>query len=338
MDKPIVSIVIVNYNGARIIEECLHSLYKQTLSQIEIIVVDNNSSDNSIEILNKHADKIKLIKSSNNNGFAKGNNIGILEASGEFIALLNNDAIANSDWLEKMLEAINTRRDLGSCGCKIISYYERETMDSAGLLISVEGLSRGRGRGKAIDEYNQYEEILIPSGCAAMFRKSALDEVGLFDEDFFCYCEDTDLGLRLQLYGWKSVYVPDAIVYHKYSQTSGKYSLFKALLVERNHYWFLIKNYPTILIILNPIFTLRRFIYQFVSILSKKGATSEFASSIPKIELIKTLLNAHFQFWAKLPYMLKKRAKIQREKKITTKAFFDWLKNYNITLAEIFKD
>jgi len=337
MDKPLVSVIIVNYNGARIIEECLYSLYNQTVSQIEIIVLDNNSNDESIQILEKHTDKIKLIKSNSNVGFACGNNIGLSEAKGEFIALLNNDAIANPDWLEKMLQAIQKSRTIGSCGCKIISYYDRERMDSAGLLVSIDGLSRGRGRDKPVDEYNQYEEILIPSGCAALYRREAIDEVGFFDEDFFCYCEDTDLGMRLQLYGWKSVYVPEAIVYHKYSQTSGKYSLFKAQMVERNHYWFVLKNYPLSLVILNPLFTVRRYAYQLLSTVRNKGATSELVNSASKYDLIKTLLIAHFQFWVKFPRMLKKRYKVQRNRRVGTKDFIQWLKKYNISLDELFR-
>lgn len=333
----LVSVVIVNYNGEEYIEECLYSLYNQTYSNIEIIVLDNNSSDNSVAVLKKHEENIKLILCEENVGFAKGNNIAIKESSGEFIALLNNDAIADKEWIEKMVDAMNNNPLIGSCACKIISYYDNKVMDSAGLLISWDGMSRGRGREESIDNFNNKEYTLIPSGCAALYRKSALSEVGLFDESFFCYCEDTDLGIRLQLQGWRCIYVPEAKVFHRYSESAGKYSLFKAYHVERNHYWVVIKNYPLILVILNPFFTIYRYIYQVLDMFLGRGASNEIKASFKLMDLLSVLYRAHRDCIKEFVPMWRKRMVIQKNKKISSMDFLQWFKSYKITYRELFK-
>lgn len=310
----LVSIIIVNFNGAEYIVDCLESLINQTYENFEVIVLDNNSADNSVELIKKYP-FVKLIESTENLGFAKGNNEAINHSKGEYIALLNNDARADSEWLEKLVNELERNTELGSCGCKIISHYDPDVMDSAGLLVNASGMSRGRGRNENVLKYNVSEPILIPSGCAAMYRRKALDEVGLFDEDFFCYCEDTDLGFRLQIAGWKCLYVGDAIVYHRYSASSGKYSLFKTYLVERNHYWFVMKNYPLYLVLLNPIYTIRLYLFQLYNMYKEKGATNELMNNSSKKELFLTLLKAHRDVWGKLFIMMKKRSDINKIKK-----------------------
>lgn len=331
----LVSIIIVNYNGAEYIEECIESIIHQTYSNWEVIILDNNSKDRSVDIIKKYP-FVQLIESAENLGFARGNNDAIKRSNGEYIALLNNDARADRDWLQRLVDQLEQNEALGSCGCKIISHYEPEVMDSAGLLVNVSGMSRGRGRNENIRKYEKTEPILIPSGCAAMYRKSALDEVGLFDEDFFCYCEDTDLGFRLQLAGWECLYVADAVVYHRYSASSGKYSLFKTYLVERNHYWFVLKNYPLSLILLNPLHTLRLYFYQAFSMLKKQGATSELMSNTSKKDMLVTLLKAHRDVWGKMGVMLKKRSNINAIKKVDNKQIKEWMKDYNISLTDLF--
>lgn len=334
----LISVIIVNYNGAKYIEECIQSVLNQSYKNIEIVVFDNNSTDQSVEIISKYEDKVKLIKSDINLGFAQGNNVAINNSNGDYIALLNNDAVAQPDWLEKMAKVMDEFEDVGSCGCRIISYYSRTKMDSAGLLITNNGMSRGRGREESIDKYAETEEILLPSGCASLYRRNALNDVGLFDEDFFCYCEDTDLGLRLQLRRWRCIYVADAIVYHRYSQTSGKYSSFKAYLVERNHFWVVIKNYPFSYLILNPIFTFVQYLYLLKSTFEKKGATAELTKAVSKKEIIITLLKAHFDAWKLMKKMFMKRRNIQKRKLITGKNFKSWLRNYGISFEKLFEE
>lgn len=334
----LVSIIIVNYNGADYIEECLESVYAQTYQPVEIIVVDNHSSDHSLRILEHHAGRIRLIKSNINLGFAAGNNKGIGISKGTYVALLNNDAIAEPVWIARMVETMQADRSLGSCGCKIVSYFDRSKMDSAGLKFSAEGMSRGEGRNQSVDLYRESNPILIPSGCASMFRKEALNQTGLFDEDFFCYCEDADLGLRLQLYGWASQYVADAVVYHRYSETAGKYSSFKAYHVERNHYWFVLKNYPLKYCLLNPLYTFNRYLFQARSLMKRNGATAEYAKSVRLHTVVVFLLKAHLDAWRNIPKILKKRRQIQRNKRVSTKTFEGWLKKYSMSLQEMFEE
>ncbi|AIQ38139.1 MULTISPECIES: glycosyltransferase family 2 protein [Paenibacillus] len=332
----LISVIIVNFNGADYIGDCLDSLINQTYNNFEIIVLDNNSTDNSIDIIREYP-SVHLIKSEKNHGFAKGNNLAIKEAKGEYIALLNNDATAKASWLEQMANALDQNEELGSCGCKIISYFDQQLLDSTGLLINVSGMSRTRGRNESVQKYDVSEHILIPSGCAALYRKKALDEVGLFDEDFFCYCEDTDLGFRLQLAGWKCLYVSEAIVYHRYSSSAGKYSLFKTYLIERNHYWFVIKNYPASLILMNPIYTLRLYLFQIYSMYKEKGATNELMNNYSKRKLALTILRAHRDVWSKFFVMMKKRSDINKLKKVDNRLIKEWFKQYHISFSDLFK-
>ncbi|WP_405175120.1 glycosyltransferase family 2 protein [Paenibacillus sp. FSL H8-0261] len=332
----LISVIIVNYNGADYIGESIESIIDQTYTNLEIIVLDNNSSDDSVQKIKQYP-SVKLIESKTNLGFAKGNNVAIREANGEYIALLNNDATAEASWLESLAKVLDHNDEYGSCGCKIISYYEQDYLDSAGLLINPSGMSRARGRNESIHDYNISEPILIPSGCAVLYRKKALDEVGLFDEDFFCYCEDTDLGFRLQISGWKCFYVSEAVVYHRYSSTAGKYSLFKTYLVERNHYWFVIKNFPLSLVLMNPMYTIRLYLYQLLNMFKQKGATNELMTNTSTKKLVLTLLKAHKDVWKMLFVMLKKRSINNKLKKVDNRQIKEWIKQYNISVADLFK-
>ncbi|WP_379135445.1 glycosyltransferase family 2 protein [Paenibacillus sp. sgz500958] len=331
----LISVIIVNYNGADYIEECIESVVAQTYTHWEIVILDNDSKDNSIELIQKYP-FVHLIKAEENHGFAKGNNLAIEKAKGEYIALLNNDATAEPDWLETMARVLDDHPDFGSCGCRILSYYEQDLLDSAGLVLHASGMSRGRGRNERSELYASPEEILIPSGCAALYRRQALEETGLFDEDFFCYCEDTDLGLRLQIAGWKCMYVSQAVVYHRYSATAGKYSMFKTYLIERNHFWVVLKNFPPSIVFMNPVYTVSLYFYQVINMFRQQSATSELMSNTPKKELAFTLLRAHRDAWKSVFVMLGKRKRIYRTKKVTNKQIKGWMKQHHISLKSLF--
>jgi GT2 family glycosyltransferase len=181
-----------------------------------------------------------------NLGFAAGNNQGIKKASGEYILTLNNDTVLGKGFFGALAAvAERSSEDTGMWAVKILSFDEQVVIDSVGgLLIYPDGLARGKGR-LEIDtgQYDQSGAAFIPSACAGLYRRAMLEEVGLFDEDFFAYCEDTDLGLRARLAGWNTVSVPGAVVYHHYSGTGGRYTPFKAYLVERNRIWVALKNF-----------------------------------------------------------------------------------------------
>jgi len=229
-----VSVIIVNWNGKRILEDCLDSLKEQTFRwDFEVIVVDNGSTDGS--------ECFATIRNKRNLGFAGGNNAGIRAARGKYIALLNNDARADKDWLKELVEAAEENPEVGMFASKILRTDGR--IDSAGCTVHPDGNGMCRGRGERHNNYNKSEDVTFPSGCAALYRKSMLDEIGLFDERFFMYNEDTDLGIRAQKAGYKCLYVPTAIVTHLYSQSSSAYSLKKLFRVERNRILIMLKSF-----------------------------------------------------------------------------------------------
>jgi len=335
---PLISVIILNYNGKDYIEECLDSVLYQTYEPLEIIVVDNASNDSSLEILKeKYSSKIKLIESNANLGFAGGNNLALEDAKGEFIALLNNDAVADRRWIEEFMSAVS-RCDgtFGMWASKILFYDDREIIDTAGHLIYPDGLNRGRGKGeKDRGQYDKEEEVFFPSGCAAIYRKEMLDIIGFFDPDFFAYGDDTDLGLKARMAGWKCIYVPKSVVYHHSSAASGKYSPLKAYLVERNRLWVLIKYFPLRYILLSPFYTILRWTLQLYGALAGKGAAGRFAEERSFLMLAGVFIKAYFDAVLGLPVMIRKRLKMAKIKRTGAKEFALWLKKFRIGAAEI---
>ncbi|MBI4683933.1 MAG: glycosyltransferase family 2 protein [Nitrospirae bacterium] len=335
---PLVSVIILNYNGRDYIEECLNSVFDQTYKSIEIIVVDNASKDGSKEILkDKYRSKIKLIENPANLGFAEGNNVGLKNASGEFIALLNNDAIANKRWLEELISGFQRcDASFGMWASKILFYDDQRMIDTAGHLIYPDGLNRGRGKGEIdIGQYDKEEEVFFPSGCAALYRKNMLDEIGFFDPDFFAYGDDTDVGLKARLSGWKCLYMPGAVVYHHSSATAGRYSPMKAYLVERNRVWILIKYFPLRYILLSPFYTGLRWILQLYGAISGTGAAGRFTGEYSLLKLAIVFLRAYIDAIKGLAKMIKKRIRMRKIKKMNSGDFSLWLKRFKIGAVEI---
>lgn len=338
MIEPLVSIIILNYNGKDYIEECLDSVFNQTYKPIEIIVVDNASEDGSKEILKeKYLSGITLIENAVNLGFAEGNNIALKKANGEFIALLNNDAVADNRWLQELISAAQ-RCDLsfGMWASKILFYDDHKVIDTAGHLMYPDGLNRGRGKGERdTGQYDKEEEIFFPSGCAALYRKKMLDEIGFFDPDFFAYGDDTDIGLKARLAGWKCLYVPTAFVYHRSSATTGRYSPIKAYLVERNRVWILVKYFPFRYILLSPFYTILRLALQLYGALTGKGAAGKFTEKYSLLKLAGVFLRAYVDAIRGLSRMIKKRLKFKKIKQAETGDFSLWLKKFRISAIDI---
>ena len=182
---------------------------------------------------------------------------------------------------------------------------------------------------------HEVEEILFPSACAALYRRAMIDEIGFFDDDFFAYAEDSDLGLRGRLAGWKAVLATQAVVYHKYSKSSGSFSSLKVYLVERNHYWVALKNFPPGLIFMLPLFTILRYLEQVRTVLHGRGAGGEFRSSESKSELVKSLLKAIFDSLRGIPRMYRKRRQVMRTRRLTMRDFAELLSRYRITFREL---
>jgi GT2 family glycosyltransferase len=335
---PRIVVVIPNWNGAVHLEECLAALRGQTLhEQMTVVVVDNASTDDSLAVLAQHADLVTVIANPKNLGFAAACNQGILhEGNSEFVALLNNDAIPEPAWLEALIGAMNGDPKIGSGTPKVLSYDERGRFDNAGHVVFADGLTRGRGRlEEDIGQYEQQEEVFGPSGCAALLRRTMLDDVGLLDEDFFAYCEDADLAFRARLRDWRCVYVPAAVVYHKFSASGESFSAFKALHVERNRLWLAVKNLPLPLLIVSPGFTLLRYVWQAYGALAGQGASGRFTAHHSRGALVGILWRAYMQAIAGLPRVLKQRRVIQSRRTVTTGQVWRWLRQYGVSARQM---
>ncbi len=336
MPSPVISVIIVNLNGERYLRECLGSLASQTLRDFEVIVVDNGSTDGSLELIRNDFPWVRVIGLVENTGFAKGNNIGFAASFSRYSVTLNNDTIADSGWLKALYEAAEANPVVGMVASKIFLGREGRELDSTGMLIYPDGMSRQRGRGE-IDsgQFDGIREVLFPSACAALYRGELLKDIGGFDEEFFCYCEDADLGLRARLAGWKAVFAPQASVRHLYSQTGGQYSGFKAYHIERNRFWVLMKDLPVSFILLFPFYTLWRYVVQFYGLLSGKGSVARFAEGGGSLNLIGVVLKAWYDAIAGLPGALKKRKRIWGSKQLSVKKYKDLLNMNLITAAEL---
>lgn len=336
MKEPPVSIVILNWNGLEHLRTCLPSVIGQNYKNIEVIVVDNGSTDGSVEYVEQNYGAVKLVCNSTNIGYAEGNNEGIKISSGKYVTVLNNDTEVDKNWIRSLAEVAEERPDVGMFACKILSYYNRNQIDCVGHLIYPDGLSRGRGRGE-IDEgqYDNAEEVAFPSGCAAFYRREMLERIGLFDGRFFIYVEDSDLGMRGRLAGWKCLYVPDAIVYHKYSATVGEYSQRKAFLVERNRIWFVVKNLPLVMVISGFFYTFLRYLLQAYDASFGSGASRKFISKEKKRTVISVLFKAYWSALVGMPEMLRKRREICEQKQVTNSEVRRWYRDYSLSVREI---
>ena len=336
-EEPLVSVIILNWNGKRYLKECLLSLKKQTYKNFEVILVDNGSTDGSVDyIKDNFGDFVKLIENKANLGFAEGNNIGIKNSSGKYILLLNNDTKADPLWVEELVKVAESDDKIGMCASKVLSFDNPKTIDNVGHLIYKDGLNRGRGRLEYDQgQYDNIEEVFLPSGCAALYRKKMLDEVGEFDKDFFAYSDDTDIGIRGRLAGWKCIYVPGAVIYHKYSGSTSPYALFKAFHAERNRLWIAIKYFPLPVLLCNPYYTVLRTSLQFYGALTGKGAAGEFRKQFSEWDLFLTLLRAYFSALKGLPKMWKKRRDSAKLQRVSRSEIYNWFKEFRIGVREL---
>jgi len=335
--SPLVSVVIVNWNGKHLLGECLDSLLAQQAGDIEIIVVDNGSQDGSREYIQAHYGSVRLVSLPDNRGFAGGNNAGIQIASGRYIALLNNDTRVDPAWLANLLrEAETGPARMGMWASKILSYDDPSVFDNVGLLLYPDGLGRGKGRlEKDQGQYDKREEALFPSGCAGLYRKEMLDEIGLFDEEFFAYADDVDIGLRARLAGWGCIYVPGAKVYHKYSSSSSAYSTFKAFLVERNRIWVLLKYYPLEMILISPFVTFARMAVHLYGALRGRGASGKFSEQQSLLRALDILVKAWYSALKALPNIIRQRRAFSRLIRISRCELYRLFCTFRISAREI---
>jgi len=246
-----VSVLIVTYNSALTITTVLESLKRQSYRDFEVILVDNASTDSTTGLVDAFKAgacfPIKTIYFEDNRGFAGGNNVAYSHAYGEYIALLNPDARAEEDWLRELTDNLDRDRSAGICTSRVLTW-DGSAVDSAGdiLLSTLRCFKRESGHSET---YKKREYVFSACAAAAIYRREMLDKIGFFDEDFFLQCEDTDLSMRAQIAGWKVLYLPDAVVYHKVGHSIGRASPTGIYFSQRNMEFLRIKYMPLLLII-----------------------------------------------------------------------------------------
>jgi GT2 family glycosyltransferase len=339
MNTPLVSIIIVNWNGAGFIEDCLKSIETQTWQNREFILVDNGSKDGSTEIMRQWTEKVPnahLLALNSNTGFCLANNLGFAKATGEWIALLNSDAVVEPDWIEELIRCGDPERRIGMVGSKILFAEPRGVIDKAGHLIYWDGQNRGRGTMEIdIGQYEQEEEILWPDACAAVYHRQVFLETGGFDETFFAFGDDADLGMRARLLGWKAWYAPKAIVHHRHSATAGAYSPLKIMLVERNRLLLAIKNFSWPLLLSNPYWSIRRFIWHAYAAKKHQGSAGQFVAAQGWMRMLLILVWAYVGVAKRLPSALRKRWKIQKTKRLSDQEVRFLLRRFQIDLRQL---
>jgi len=302
---PSVTVVIPNWNGRRFLDLCLESLRNQSLEGFQTVVVDNGSEDGSIDFVKERFPEVSVVALGENRGFAAAVNAGIEASATEYVVLLNNDTEQDRRWLEALVSAANDHPESGLFASKLVDFHDRRILDGAGDVMRLSGLPYRLGHGER--DTGQFDEpgyVFGACAAAALYRKSLFDEVGLFDEDFVSYCEDGDLSFRAQLAGHRCFYVPDAVVYHMGSaSTGGKRSPTATRLGTQNSLSLLVKDLPFSAVPhILPFFVLGQ-LARFVT----AAATGS--------------LRAHLEglvgAWRHLPLMLKKRAEIQKRKQLS---------------------
>jgi hypothetical protein len=252
MNKPLVTIIVLNWNGKELLDECLDSVLGIQYKPIEILVVDNGSTDGSVDHIKAKYQTISLVLNGRNLGYAAGNNAGIRNANGKYIVTLNNDVVVKPEWLNDPIAMLEKEESIGAISCLQLNFEKKDTVNclfltpSQALIFSMVGYNKPLAND--ISRTNA-GYVICPNGGSAIYRKSMLDQIGSFDERFFAYHDESDLNMRAFLQGWKCVYVPSAIVYHKVGKSFDKRNNDKYFYGERNRIWFLFKYYPAAILL-----------------------------------------------------------------------------------------
>ncbi len=301
---PLVSVIIPNWNGAKLLPICLDSLRRQTYPHLEIIVTDNGSTDGSLALLARDYLEVQVVALGENRGYAGGVNAGLNAARGEVLVVFNNDAEADARWIEELVAALDRHPEAGMATSRVRLFERRDRLHTAGDDYRLDGIPGNRGVwGPDGPAYDEEMWVFGAAGVAAAYRRAMLDEIGLLDERFGSYLEDVDLSWRAQLAGYRCIYAPRAVVYHMVSATGG--GPMASFLVGRNTIWVIVKDYPGSL--------LRRY---WPAVLRAQWRISREALRAWRGAAARARLRGQLAALWHLPWLLRQRRAVQRTRRV----------------------
>ncbi|MDD4454566.1 MAG: glycosyltransferase family 2 protein [Candidatus Methanomethylophilaceae archaeon] len=316
-DYPFVSIIIVNWNGQRFLEECFVSLNNLIYprDKYEVILVDNASKDDSIDFTRNKFPEVKVIENDVNEGFCKPNNDGARIAKGEYVVFLNNDTVVTQNWLKELVIGALSDPEIACCASKILYYDDKKRINAAGGKFTIIGGGFYRGYGEYdSDTYDSPSFTGFGCGAGVLAKKSFFETIGGFDEDYFASIEEVELGLKAWLLGYKVLYVPGAVMFHKESGTfgsKGSYSPTKVFLLTRNRLINLLKNYQTSTVIKGFLVNILFDTFRSIKYISSGNFSS-----------VKSILRGYIQFAISIRSTLRKRAWTQAKRKIPDRELY----------------
>lgn len=331
---PSVTVVVPTLHCGENLRQCVDSLLAQTWHELVIVVVDN-SGEGKARALLPDSPRLRVLENPGNAGFGAAVNRGFREFPADYLATINDDATAAENWVESLVEALEGDPAAGMAASKVV-LAGTEQLDSAGMNIARDGSSRQRGHLEPERFHNEPCEVLLPSGSAAIYKRAMLEQTGLFEEDFFLYCEDTDLGLRGRWAGWRCLYVPRARAAHRYSASAGVASPLKAWLVERNRLRLVVRNFPLSMICPSFLWAAARYFWHVVDLVFGHGKAAEFrrreggAWRLPWL-----VLKAHLDLLLHLPRLLAQRSSLRRARRIPARQFRALLKRFSMPVRQV---
>ena len=324
--------VIPTLEGGPRLARCLRHLAAQTFSDFETVVIDNAAG--RARVATPSADSVRWIVNSRNVGFGEAINQGAAAApDADYVLALNDDAYPSAGWLAALVEAAEADPRVGMCASRIVLAASPDKLDSAGLGIYLDGTTKQIGHGRPASEFDAPREALLPSGCAALYRRRMLDDIGGFDNDYFLYGEDSDVGLRGRLAGWTCRYVPAARVAHDYSGSAGRASRLKAFHVERNRLWTVLKTFPLALLPLAPLAAAWRYLAHLRAAAGGRGLAGGVEGGT--VAAVVILWSAHWRTLLRLPELWRKRRLARRGTRLGLGEFRRLLREHAVSAREI---
>lgn len=329
MDRknPLVSIVIVNHNGKHHLKTCMDSLLRIEKPSFEVIIVDNQSTDKSVDYIKRNFKWVKLVEN-DNIIYPAGNNMGVKNSKGKYIVFLNNDTEVEPNFLKELVRAIESRPEVAACACKVKLFFDRSLINSAGMGMDRYGFAFSRGlicRGKFEKDVGQYDksvEVFATYSAAMLMRKDVFEKVGGFNADFGFHYEEIDLSWRVRLLGYKILYVPSAVVYHKTGGTKTEYTERSKFYIEKNRLRTMLQNYGLVMLFGSiPIYLLLKLLEFSLYLVVLKADVAK-AIGLAILDNIK-----------RLPRILEDRARVQKMRRVGDEAIRKYLAGGAIELS-----